>query len=267
MKVTAFHMANKVEEAVRSHLLNSFVFSSRKIDVERTADFRNNVSTIQFYLHDGDERVPMGGMEFVQIADTANKVALQCRCNVLPADVSQQFFLILPSDAEQYAQYTRLAELLHKQWDKDVNAYLPKNEEAPQAAQEAPKSLDDEYASLSPEEIEEITGVKPQPKTAQIVAKASPVPTMDTGDLNTASEDEIKRLMGMMMGAPDAKADAPADAQTSATAMSMEEIEALAREVSQQKDAPATAAEQKKTEAPEEQLSAEDIWRQINGGK
>jgi hypothetical protein len=267
MKVTAFHMANKVEEAVRSHLLNSFVFSNRKIDVERTADFRNNISTLQFFLRDGDERVPMGGMEFVQIADTANKVALQCRCNVLPADISQQFFLILPSDAEQYAQYTRLAELLHKQWDKDVNAYLPKNEEIPQVAQEAPKSLDDEYASLSPEEIEEITGVKQAPKTAKAVAM-SPAAAMTTGDLNTASENEIKRLMGMMMGEPAAQPGAHG------VAMSMEEIEALAREVSQNvgKEAPAKAepapvAVAKKAEEPEAQMSAEDIWRQINGGK
>lgn len=251
MKVTAFHLAGKVEEAARSYFSNSFVFSSRKIDVDRVFDFRKGSAAMQFFVHDGPERVPMGGIEFFTIQDRDNKIALQCRTNVLPAEKSRQFFIILPSDQEQYSQYSRLAEMLSREWDADVNAYLPRHEDAPPPPA-APKTLDDEYASLSPEEIEAITGVKPEPKGAAPEA-AKPAASGDV-----ASEDDIQRLMGMMMGggaAPAPKEEAPAGG------MSMDEIEALTRQVQQSAESAPPKAEE-----PSE-MSAEDIWKQINGGK
>ncbi len=248
MKVTAFHLAGKVEEAARSYFSNSFVFSSRKIDVERTFDFRKGSAALQFYLHDGDERVPMGGMEFVTIQDRDNKIALQCRTSVLPAERNQQLFMILPSDAEQYSQYTRLAGLLGKEWEKDVDAYLPKNETTPlPAAPETPPTVDDEYASLTPEEIEAITGVKPSAQAPATKAASQSSKGPEAGD------DDVQRLVDMMSAGASAPAEAPAQ-------FSMEEIEALARQ-GQEPEAP-----EKKDEGPLE-MNVEDIWKQINGGK
>jgi len=247
MKVTAFHLAGKVEEAARSYFSNSFVFASRTVDVDRVFDFRKGTATVQFFVHDGPERVPMGGIEFFTIQERENKIALQCRTSVLPSEKNKQFFLILPSDVEQYSQYTRLADMLSKEWDRDVNSYLPKFEDAPPPPA-APQSVEDEYESLTPEEIEAITGVKPGPKTAVPEAKKSAAPE------DAASDDEIQRLMGMMMGGGAAhKEEAP-----SPGGMSMEEIEALTRDVQNQAPKPA------RTEADE--MSAEDIWKQINGG-
>jgi hypothetical protein len=249
MKVTAFHLAGKVEEAARSYFSNSFVFSSRTIDVERTFDFRKGSAALQFYLHDGDERVPMGGMEFVTIQDRDNKIALQCRTSVLPAERNQQLFMILPSDVEQYSQYTRLAGILGKEWEKDVDAYLPKNETTPlPAAPEAPPTVDDEYASLTPEEIEAITGVKPS-------APATPAPkaASQSSAGPAAGDDDVQRLVDMMSAGAHTEAEAPAP-------LSMEEIEALARQ-GQEPEAPAN-----KDEGPLE-MNVEDIWKQINGGK
>jgi hypothetical protein len=249
MKVTAFHLAGKVEEAARSYFSNSFVFSSRTIDVERTFDFRKGSAALQFYIHDGDERVPMGGMEFVTIQDRDNKIALQCRTSVLPAERNQQLFMILPSDAEQYSQYTRLAGILGKEWEKDVDAYLPKNDTTPlPAVSEAPPTVDDEYASLTPEEIEAITGVKPS-------AAAAPAPkaASQSSAGPAAGDDDVQRLVDMMSAGAQTEAEAPAP-------LSMEEIEALARQ-GQEPEAPA-----KKDEGPLE-MNVEDIWKQINGGK
>jgi hypothetical protein len=234
MKVTAFHMANKVEEAARSYFLNSFVFSSRKIDVERTSDFRNNVASIQFYLHDGEERVPMGGIEFVTIAEQSGKIALQWKSNVLPSEVSKQSFMILSSNQEHYDQYSKLAEVLKSAWEKDMNSYLPKNEEAPPVVQEAPKTVEDEYASLTPEEIEAITGVRPEAKAEE------PKPASGGGQEENLSEEDIRKMMGMDESpAPSAKPPAAVSDTTPS----------------------------EKKEGMSEELSAEEIWRQINGGK
>jgi hypothetical protein len=266
MKVTAFHLANKVEEAARSYFSNSFVFSSRLVDVERIVDFNAGTAALQFFVHDGEqERVPMGGIEFATVQERDHKVAFQCRYNIQPSDFSRQFFMMLPAESEPYAQYARLAELLTKQWDKDVAAYLPKHEAPPPPPPE-PMSVDDEYGSLTPEEIEAITGVKPEPKSAapaQAEEKASAQAQAD--------EDEIARLMNMMAAGPQAAAADDPNAP-----MSLEQIEALAREVQQQeapkrrepimKPAPAKAAK----EAPasqEDDLSAEQIWKQLTGGK
>ncbi|GEM_PF-5829279 len=248
MKVTAFHLAGKVEEAARSYFSNSFVFSSRTIDVERTFDFRKGSAALQFFLHDGDERVPMGGMEFVTIQDRDNKIALQCRTSVLPAERSQQLFMILPSDVEQYSQYTRLAGILGKEWEKDVDAYLPKNDTTPlPAVPETPPTVDDEYASLTPEEIEAITGVKPS-------APAPAPKNAPQASAGASGDDDVQRLVDMM-SAGAAKEESPSEAP-----MSLEEIEALARQ-GQEPEAPA-----KKDEGPLE-MNVEDIWKQINGGK
>lgn len=274
MKVTAFHLANKVEEAVRSYFSNSFMFSSRTVDVERTVDFRKGNAALQFYLHDGDEIVPMGGIEFATIQERDDKMAFQCRYTILPSNVSRQFFTIMPSNAEQYIQYARFAEIMSKSWDKDMNAYLPKNGEGVPQVVEAPKTLDDEYASLTPEEIEAITGVKPEPKGAS----AAPVKTAKEqaddaqGIVDAASEEEIQRLMGMMMGGGQPEVDAAAEAPVEPAAssdspmMSMEEIEALAKSVQQQGDVKAEVPAKTEAESADA-MSAEDIWKQINGGK
>jgi hypothetical protein len=265
MRVTAFHMANKVEEAVNSYFLNSMVFSGRKIDVERTSDFRNNVASLQFFLHDGEERIPMGGIEFIMIAEQSGKVAIQWKSNILPSAVVNQAFLILSSSQEHYEQYAKLSDVLRKGWEKDVSAYLPKNEEPPPPVEEAPKSVDDEYASLSPEEIEAITGVKPEPKAA------SPVPAKQeqaAEATEVAGEEEIKKLMGMMINTPAQSGDKTG----AAPVMSEADIAALAKEVQKQAEEPAVPVEKKpdeakKEEAADDEMSAEEIWKQINGGK
>jgi len=227
-------MANKVEEAARSYFLNSFVFSSRKIDVERTSDFRNNIASIQFYLRDGDERVPMGGIEFITIAEQSGKIAIQWKSSVLPANVSQQAFLILSSNQEHYDQYSKLAEVLKKDWEKDVNSYLPKNEEAPQQVQEAPKTVEDEYASLSPEEIEAITGVRPGSDTPESAV------SKEGGQEDSVDEEEIRRMMGMRDQADAPSVPGPVVRETPSVA--------------------------KKDDSVSDEMSAEEIWRQINGG-
>lgn len=277
MKITAFHLAGKVEEAVRSYFSNSFVFSSRRTEVERVVDFRKGSASVAFFVLDGPERVPMGGLEISTIQEKDGKVAFQCKSTILPSGESEKFFMILPEDVEQYSQYTKLASVLSNKWDKAMDAYLPRHEEAPAQATEGPQSLEDEYASLSPEEIEAITGVKPEPK-APVGAAASGGPSAGAGDdipaPDAASEEEIQRLMGMMMSGeqpvPGAKKEEPA-------MMSMEEIEALAREVSggQNEAGDASAANQASTAsaasaastAEDDAMSAEDIWKQINSGK
>jgi hypothetical protein len=267
MKVTSFHMANKVEEAVQSYFINSFVFSSRKIDVERTADFRNNVTTLQFFLHDGDERVPMGGIEFLTIAEQGEKIAIQWRSNILPAGTTNHSFMILSSGRDQYEEYTKLADILKKGWEKDINSYLPKNEELPPPVVEAPKTVEDEYASLSPEEIEAITGVKPEPKGAPSAA------AKEEKHDESASDDDIKRIMGMVNSSPAIKhEDKPAAASPASETLSEAEIAALAHEVAGQSTGSATTENvepppAKREESSSEEMSAEDIWRQINGGK
>ena len=277
MRITAFHMASKVEEAVRSYFLNSFVFASRKIDVERTADFRNHIASLQFFLHDGEEIVPMGGIEFSMIAEQSGKVAIQWKSKVLPAETANRAFMILSSGEEHCTEYTALADILKKQWEKDINSYLPKNEEAPPPVEEAPKSVEDEYASLSPEEIEAITGVRPEtPAANQSIEEVKQ--KVDTLDTDAASEEEIKRLMGMMMNNP-TESNAGAKPADSGSGMSEEEIAALAKDVQQQAEktvdsstasettAPVPETEGKEEAAAEDQMSAEEIWRQINGGK
>jgi hypothetical protein len=310
MKVTAFHLVGKVEEAARSYFSNSFVFSSRKVDVERTVDFRKGSASLAFFVKDGPERVPMGGIEINTIQERDRKVAFQCRSTILPSGDTERFFLILPEDVEQYSQYTHIASMLSDKWDKGIDAYLPKHEEMPQEKQEAPKSLDDEYASLSPEEIEAITGVKPAPKGAASAAAApAPVTAAPANDIpapDAASEEEIQKLMGMMMSG-EAQPAAPGPTGGDAgQIMSMEEIEALAKQVRETPEggasgaapaanagtvpapapaaAPAPAVEQpaapvaapavpvapaaeKPAEKPSDEMSAEDIWKQINSGK
>lgn len=280
MKVTAFHLAGKVEEAARSYFSNSFVFASRKIDIERTVDFRKGNASVVFFVMDGPDRVPMGGLEINTIQERDRKVAFQCRSTILPSGEVERFFVIMPEDSEQYSQYTRIAGILSKKWDKAMDAYLPKNEEAPQEV-EAPKSLDDEYASLTPEEIEAITGVKPEPKGAPAQDKAAAAPVAGGDDMSVpdaASEEEIQRLMGMMMSG---EQPAPGADKDASPIMSMEEIEALAK---QAREEPAAAAGTKvakpepvaETDKPQEPadaepsaadvMSAEDIWKQINNG-
>ena len=306
MKVTAFHLVGKVEEAARSYFSNSFVFSSRKVDIERTVDFRKGAASLAFFVKDGPERVPMGGIEINTIQEKDRKVAFQCRSTILPSGDTERFFLILPEDVEQYSQYTLIASKLSDKWDKGVDAYLPKHEEMPQEKQEAPKSLDDEYASLSPEEIEAITGVKPAPKGAAPAAAApAPAEAAPAGDIpapDAASEEEIQKLMGMMMSGEAQPAAPGAAGGDAGQVMSMEEIEALAKQVRDTPEggapaaapsanvapapavaAPAPAAEQsaapapaaapaapaaeKPADKPADEMSAEDIWKQINSGK
>jgi len=271
MKVTAFHLAGKVEEAARSYFSNSFVFSSRKIDVERTVDFRKGSASVAFFVMDGPDRVPMGGLEINTIQERDHKVAFQCKSTILPSGDVERFFLIMPEDAEQYSQYTRIAGMLSSRWDKAMDSYLPKHEELPQQV-EAPKTLDDEYASLTPEEIEAITGVKPEPRGAAPAGAPAAAPAAaadaDMPVPDAASEEEIQRLMGMMMSG---EQPAPGGAGKDASPiMSMEEIEAMARQSREEAPggAPAPASKPQAAEAPaEDAMSAEDIWKQINSGK
>jgi hypothetical protein len=281
MKVTAFHLAGKVEEAARSYFSNSFVFSSRKVDVDRTVDFRKGNASVAFFVKDGPDRVPMGGLEINTIQERDDKVAFQCKSTILPSGEVEKFFVIMSENAEQYSQYTRIAGILTNKWDKAIDAYLPKNEEAPQAV-EAPKSLDDEYASLTPEEIEAITGVKPEPQGAPKTDKAPAAPSApqsaDVSVPDAASEAEIQKLMGMMMSG---EQTAPGGAGKDASPiMSMDEIEALAKQAREAEAgaqgagapnvaaSPSEAAPDKAAEATNaDTMSAEDIWKQINNGK
>jgi hypothetical protein len=174
--------------------------------------------------------------------------------------------MIISSGKEQYEEYTKLADVLKKGWEKDVNSYLPKNEEAPPPVVEAPKTVEDEYASLSPEEIEAITGVRPEPKGS------APAAASDTKPDESASDDDIMRIMGMV-NAPTAKhEEAPAPPASDSGMLSEAEIAALASKVAKQSSDAATTENAatppaKKEEPPAEEMSAEDIWRQINGGK
>jgi len=262
MKVTAFHLANKVEEAAKSYFSNSFMFSSRTIDVERTADFRNGVASVQFFVHQDDgERIPMGVMEFDTVQERDNKVAFQCRYHILPSEESREFFLMMSADSEQYVHYSNLAEMLRKRWEMNIGAYLPAGSDGAPAVmmEETPVGVDDEYDSLSPEEIEAITGVRPEPKGAA----AKPAPSAE----EAASEDDIQRIMGMMMG-PEAPKQESDDAP-----LTLEEIEALAKEVQGQgtEDEVQPSGESvEEIKTPEEEksadeMSAEDIWKQISG--
>ncbi|MFA5257332.1 MAG: hypothetical protein WC360_04215 [Opitutales bacterium] len=258
MKVTAFYLANKVEEAARSYFSNSFVFSSRTIDVERSVDFRLGRASLQFFVHvDEQDRIPMGGMVFASVQEKDNKAAFQCRYHILPSGESKEFFLMMGADSEQYVHYSNLAQILRKHWEKKIDAYLPKGEEVP-VMSDQPQSVEDEYDSLSPEEIEAITGVRPEPKAAAPAAVASKEPTSVH---EQASEDEIQRLMGMMMGGG-------AQEPPSGPTFSMDEIEALTREA-QQKDAGRgrkSDADDKPATEESDIMSAEDIWKQISGG-
>ena len=165
---------------------------------------------------------------------------------------------MMGADSEQYVHYSNLAQILRQHWEKKIDAYLPKGEPAPVMSDE-PQSVEDEYDSLTPEEIEAITGVRPEPKTAAPAA-APEAPSQD----EQASEDEIQRLMGMMMGSVGKEEPEPASGGT----LSMDEIEALAREARQQEQ----EASDRKSDAPDkpaeesDAMSAEDIWKQISGG-
>lgn len=255
MKVTAFHMVNKVEEAARSYFSNSLLFGSRKVEAERVADFRKGRAAIQFFLNDGEdeERICMGGMEFEAIQEKENKVAFQCRYSIQPSGHSRQFFLMVPAHREPYSHYVKLVDLLRARWEKDVHAYLPKDNEGNAIMPSSGDSgEDDEYEGLSADEIEAITGVRPSSKSDSREPPSSPSQNLD--------EDDIARLMGEL-GATETQPQ-----QEEAASLSMDEIEALAREVAAESAATEENSVASEEAAPETELSAEDIWKQITGG-
>ncbi len=269
MKVSSFHLAGKVEESVRSYLSNSFVFSTRNVEVDRVVDFRAGQTSLQFFMTDDNgERMPMGGMDFATVQERDGKIAFQCRMNVQPSGYVKQFFLMMGAESEQYVHYSNLAELLRKQWEKNIEAYLPKGGDGmpmmPIAAT-SEHDPDDEYEGLTPEEIEAVTGVRPQPKGVSAQPRFMPAEDKPLSAKEQADEDEIARLMSMMSGI------AQESSKEESGNMSMDEIEALAREVSAPPPAPSRGPKSKaKDPEPaqaEDIMSAEDIWKQITGGK
>lgn len=263
MRVTAFHLAGKVEEAVKSYFSNSFVFASRTVDVERVVDFRKGISSLQFLLRgDDEEQIPMGGIEFATVQEKDGKVAFQCRMNIQPSGYAKQFFIMMGAENEQYVHYSNLAELLRKQWERHIEAYLPKGSDGmPMPIQEQSVDPDDEYEGLTPEEIEAVTGVRPQPKSSQAPSiKEDDGEAFKGPETDFANDDEIQRLMGMMAGG----ASEPEKNSGDDDNMSLEQIEALTREAGAgaDKDAP----QEETSEKDADTMSAEDIWKQISGG-
>ena len=109
-----------------------------------------------------------------------------------------------------------------------------------------------------------MTGSRPAPK-----GSAAPQPAPAAEPVAGMTEDEIQRLMGLAL-VPEA--DGPESGEAPSGMMSLDEIEALTREFNQPpaeapKPAKGRPPPNPKTAEAETELSAEDIWKQITGGK
>lgn len=272
MKVTAFHMVNKVEEAAHSYFSNSLIFGSQTVHAERMVNFRRGHASLHFFLDRGEdaERVSMGGLDIESVQERDNKVAFQCRLTIQPTGESQQFFLMVTASREPFSQYTRIVDLLRVRWERNMNAYLPKGEDGMPALPAQPDE-DDEYEGLTAEEIEAVTGSRPAPRgtaaksTAPTRSAPQPEPAGDTEE--HLSADDIQRLMGMALGGGDGAPGAADDHDPTSGMMSLEDIEALTREFQPEPAKPNKSKAAPPPEEEETELSAEDIWKQITGGK
>jgi len=157
-------------------------------------------------------------------------------------------------------------DLLRVRWEKNMQAYLPMGEDGMPVIPEQP-AADDEYEGLTPEEIEAVTGSRPQPKAAARPVARQPEP--GPAPEEQLSADALQRLMGLALGGSEPE-PAPADDPTSGM-MSLDEIEALTQQFNKPAEpkpsARRPAAKPQPAEEAETELSAEDIWRQISGGK
>jgi hypothetical protein len=231
MRVTAFHLIQKIEEAAASYFSNSMIFSSQDVETERFVNFRRQSAALSFYLErrkGGEkERIDMGSLAVETIQERDEKIAFQCRMNILPSGQEKEFFVLLPTDREAYAEYMNFIDRMKVYWERNAQHYLPEMDEEEQAAFTAKTSntgggsnsgyafmQDDEYEGLTPEEIEAVTGVRPGAKE----------PPKTAGD--NLSMDEIAALTGGLFGAPE-------DA-SGGGGLSQAEIEALSAQHSEE---------------------------------
>ncbi|MBN2068972.1 MAG: hypothetical protein JW739_04980 [Opitutales bacterium] len=290
MKVTAFHLINKIEEASKSYFSNSMLFSGQKIGTRRVVDFHNEQVGLDFFVNRAPkgENVDMGSLAIETVQERDNKVAFQCRMEVLPSGDTESFFILLPSDREAYAEYMGFINRFKAYWEKQADKYLPPVD--PNAIQDDSSSMsafaDDEYEGLTPEEIEAVTGVRPgassKPASDDVMSDDELAALTGTG-MPQESEPEpmsMDDLESLIAGSQDNAQESPTEDE--AHELSEDDIASLLGDVSapaavepeaetpaeEPEPLPQKTAEKAEESAGEEvEMSAEDIWKQISGGK
>lgn len=300
MKVTAFHLIQKIEEAASSYFSNSMIFSSQDVETERFVNFRRQSAAVSFYFErrkDGEmERVDMGSLAVETIQERDEKVAFQCRMNILPGGYEKEFFVLLPADREAYAEYMNFIDRMKVQWERNAQHYLPDLEMDELGTSMGSSSggsgggggssayafmQDDEYEGLTPEEIEAVTGVRPgapskSPKTAGDALSMDEIAALTGGgfeddDGGGLSQEEIEAL----------SAAHSEEAETETQSLSEDQIAAMlggfglggddssdSKDESDSKPAPSPQPRSKGKPMPEEEpldASAEDILAQLMG--
>jgi hypothetical protein len=300
MKVTAFHLVNKIEEASQSYFSNSMIFSSQKIGTSRLVNFRDEQAGLTFYIDNGseDENIEMGTIAIETIQEKEDKIAFQCSYEVQPTGARDDFFMLLPSDREAYAQYMEFIDRLKKHWEKQPQYYLPAmdaNSSIEEDSSQALPEMDDEYEGLTPEEIEAVTGVRPgaasSSPTEDAISAEELAALTGAGDEETSSNDDnmsMEDLESLIASSPeeDEAATAEPEKSESEEELSEDDIAAMlggnadskeeesvdvaepdpAAEVAETESPPAEQAEATQEEG-ELEMSAEDIWKQISGGQ
>jgi len=302
MKVTAFHLVNKIEEASQSYFSNSMIFSSQKIGTSRLVNFRSEQAGLKFYIDNGseDENIEMGTIAIETIQEKEDKIAFQCSYEVQPTGAREDFFVLLPSDREAYAQYMEFIDRLKKHWEKQPQYYLPAMDANSSIEEESSQNLpemDDEYEGLTPEEIEAVTGVRPgapsSDSSAEDAISAEELAALTgAGEEETSSNDDnmsMEDLESLIASSPEEDEATPDESVKSEPEEELSEDDIAAMlggdDSSASEEEPANMAETspstevaetessstKKTESTQEEgeleMSAEDIWKQISGGQ
>jgi len=124
MRVTAFHVVRRIEEAALEYFSTAPLFQGREIVTSRLVDFRRGTAGIQFFLQDTDACV--GGLEVDTVQEDEEKVAFQCRFVVKPSGVNGQHFLMNRVNREPDELCQKLLQSMVRAWEADSNEYATK---------------------------------------------------------------------------------------------------------------------------------------------
>jgi hypothetical protein len=296
MKVTAFHLINKIEEASQSYFSNSMIFSSQKIGTDRIVDFRNQQAALTFFIDNGseDENIEMGSIAVETVQEKEEKIAFQCSCDIQPSGFHDDFFMLLPSNREAYAQYMEFIDRMKKHWEKQPQHYLPSMDSSTaleDSSSSAFPDMDDEYEGLTPEEIEAVTGVRPgaseDTSVSDDVISADELAALTGAEDDNASDSDDNMSMEDLESLISSSQDDDESAADESESQELSEgdiasmlggldeesapPESQTEELPEESSAPVEEKTEDKSASTEGEgeleMSAEDIWKQISGGQ
>lgn len=193
MWVTAFHLANKTEEAVMHYLREDSPYAGSNFETQRTVDFRKNTCSTHYFrsLEEDEEYELLGSLFIETIQEGLDKTAFQCQLHYTPENREQRFFILVNTDGSASMAVYEILQQIQRLWggaartlkteeeDEDLSSILVSEDDdtAPSVDIDALIAGEQE-TDVTPSAVEEDVAPEPQETpqpTAKTVNKDEPV--------------------------------------------------------------------------------------------